>query len=209
MKLLISIPSSRDINGYHAMSMMRLIPFLAKIGVETEIRPLVGASLLSQARQIAVAFAIEEDFSHLLYIDDDIAFDNKAVESVLSRDKDFVAANYVTKGEGSRPTVVGLDAKEVYSAGKTGIEKIYQCGMGFTLIKTDVFKKIPEPHFEVIWVPQKKAYLGEDAFLCRLLGSKGIELYVDHDASKYIAHMGQFPYRETNATNGDPTSGKA
>lgn len=203
MKLLISIPSCRPPDGYHVMSMMRLIPFLGQKGVQSEIRPLVGVSLLSQGRQIGLTSAMEEGFTHLLFIDDDIAFDNKAVESLLSRELDFVCANYVTKGEGSRPVVSGTDGQFLYSEGKTGVEKIIQSGLGMALIKTAAIKKIPEPHFEVVWVPQKKAYLGEDAYFCRLLAHHGVELYVDHDASKYVAHMGGFPYREKNGHSGN------
>lgn len=183
------------------MSMLRLIPHMAKIGVETEIRPFVGASLLSAARQKALDSAIEEGFSHILYIDDDIAFDTKAVDFLISRDKDFVCANYVTKGEGSRPVTSGLDGKFIYSHGKTGIEKIYQSGFGFVLIRTAAIKNIPKPYFEVPWVSDQNAFLGEDAYACRLFGHHGIELYVDHDASKYIAHMGPFPFRENYDKN--------
>jgi hypothetical protein len=194
MKLLVGIPSSRDWKIAFGISIVGLVIYLNKLGIEATVR-VIENSLLSQAREEMLLMAINEKFSHLLFVDDDTQFKPEAVQILVDRNKDFCAANQIHKNSEIIPTARGGHGERIYSKGKTGIERITYIGLGFALIKIDAIKDISTPHFEVKWATQ--GYLSEDHNFCYLLAQNNIELYVDHDASKYVWHIGNYPYQES------------
>jgi hypothetical protein len=69
-----------------------------------------------------------------------------------------------------------------------GIEQVEQIGFGFTLIRVEVFIKMPQPWFATPYDGQK--FVGEDIFFCAKAEDAGHEIYIDHDLSKEIQHTG-------------------
>ena len=190
MKLLIGIPTNRDWKPLFALSLIDLVNHLSKRGIESA-NGIFFSSCLSKSRQALVNEAIDGGYTHLLFIDDDMKFDAKAFDSLLSRDKDFVAPNIALRN--TKPVItntMGIDKNNISSIGKTGIERILLTGLAFALIKTDAIKKILKPHFEVKWDTKTQNYVHEDEFFCNALKNTGTELYIDHDAARYIWHLG-------------------
>lgn len=196
MKLLIAIPSNRDWKSQFGMSLTRLVIHLLSIKkIEVEIIPMSGQSCLSGGRQSLLDAAVNNNFTHILFIDDDMGFSVDAFDFLISRDKDFVAANCVTK-KSAQPVTLGKNKETIYSAGKAGVERIVYTGLAFALIKTEAIKNIPRPHFEVRWYEELKGYLTEDYNFCYLLAKHGKELYIDHDAARHVVHIGDHGYQE-------------
>lgn len=202
MKLLIASPSNRPICSSFFVAMINLFNRINKIGVngqecQVEMHLLSNSSLLSAARQNSLDAAIEKNCTHLLMLDDDMVFPGDVVDTFLSRDVDFVAANYVTKGPDSKPTALGESGKRVSSLGKNGIEEVGWVGLGCCMLRlTDEVKAIKRPSFEVVWLEETQTYLGEDFFFCEKLRHAGIKLYIDHDVSQKVGHVGDYTYRE-------------
>lgn len=136
------------------------------------------------------------DFTHLLFIDDDSYYKKEIIDTLLRRDLDVVACNFSRKQEDALPTAVGLDGKCLSSKGKTGVEEIRKVGFGFTLIKTGFLKNIPAPHFEVRWAANKNSYMSEDYYFCQKLKENGIKIFIDHEASQHVGHIGEKVYIE-------------
>lgn len=200
MKLLVGIPTNRDWKLSFTTSVLELGFHLSRLNIEANIRPF-ASSCLSQSRQSLLNMAIEKNFSHLLFIDDDMFFKMEALNHLLSRNKDFVAPNIALRNTSPvRTNTVGANDTILTSVGKTGIEKIKLTGLAFTLINVEAIKKIPAPHFEVMWSNDINAYVHEDEYFCTTLRKHGIELYVDHDASRYIWHLGQDAQQEKFTT---------
>lgn len=210
MKLLVAIPAARQHANYFSASVQQLIAFLHDNSISYAIDNLFGSSLLPAARQQALEVAIEQGFTHVLALDDDMSFTMGAVVSLLSRNLPFVGANYISKAYGHRPLtpqVQDFDGKPVSSIGKTGVEKVRDIGMGFTLIDAGIFKDIPKPWYEVPYVTEKKGmadikqqegrFLGEDYYVCRLLEHHGIPVHVDHDATRGVGHIGDYIFTES------------
>lgn len=63
-------------------------------------------SCLPVARQLIVAEAIKGDYTHLLFLDDDMKFSPEAFNSLQSRDVSFIGANYMIRGGESSVTYV-------------------------------------------------------------------------------------------------------
>jgi hypothetical protein len=121
-------------------------------------------------------------------------FKKEAFEILLSRNEDFVAANYVRK-KSSLP-VTQKNAAFVFSKDQSGIEQITNIGLGLALMKVSALRLTSKPHFEVLWSDALNDYEGEDTYFCTKLAKAGVSLYVDHDATRYVAHIGSAHYQE-------------
>jgi hypothetical protein len=77
----------------------------------------------------------------------------------------------------------------------TGIEEVGSIGMGVMLIKRNVFEKLTEPWFETPWRTDARGYIGEDIFFCRKAQDAGYKIWIDHDVSKEIGHIGTFEFK--------------
>ncbi len=198
-KLFIATPSARDWKVGYGTSMIHLTAHLtAKIlnhemdGMLIRCQP---ASLLSVSRQMLLNDALAGGFTHILWIDDDTQFSEKAVDLMLSRDVDYVALNFCRRTFPLSFTAHELGTMSpIDSSQRTGIEEVYQVGLGMCLIKLDAVRDIPGPHFEVKISDIHGTYIGEDTYFCHKLRDKGIKLYVDHDASMLVQHIGDFGY---------------
>jgi hypothetical protein len=90
--------------------------------------------------------------------------------------------------------------------------------MGAMLIKASVFERLPKPWFQICYLPTAGMYLGEDIYFCKLAQAHQIKVWVDHDLSKEVRHIGVVEfnhdhaeaYRETSANAGlDPVLAEA
>lgn len=82
----------------------------------------------------------------------------------------------------------------VNSTGKKGCEKIGSMGLGMVLIEIDAIRHIPAPLFSVIWMDEKRGYLGEDLFYMLKCKEAGVQTWVDHDVSNMVRHIGNYGY---------------
>jgi hypothetical protein len=66
------------------------------------------------------------------------------------------------------------------------------------LIKTSVFERIEKPWFPITWNEENGDYTGEDWNFCAICQENGIDIYIDHDLSKQIGHIGSLTYDMTH-----------
>ena len=66
--------------------------------------------------------------------------------------------------------------------------------MGALLMRTDVVADLPRPWF-LHGINAHGGDVGEDVMFCRGLGRAGHTVYIDHDLSKQVGHIGQHTYR--------------
>lgn len=155
-----------------------------------------GSILPSQRSDIARR-AIQKGCTHLLFADDDMTFPMHTIIGLLARDLDIVGANCATKAIPPLPTGrKGEKEDEIVFTryDSKGVEEVTRLGTGIMLIKTEVFEKLGEPWFAIPYDNEKKGYIGEDVFFCRKAMEAGYKLYVDHDLSKQVGHVGQLDY---------------
>jgi hypothetical protein len=150
---------------------------------------------LSAGRQLVLDQAIERGLTHLLYIDDDMTFPVTVAYDLLKHDVDVVALNAVRK-DPSKLTFCARykDGEEVSSLGKHGLEQVRRVGMGVCLVKIEAAAKAPKPHFEVVYNRTSKNYISEDYFFCDHMHASGAKIYVDHEASQKVGHVGDYIY---------------
>lgn len=201
--VFIGIPSGSDWKADFGMSLAAL---MASAG-----RPLKGGgfiervqlwntkgSILSRSRHTLVRKAQELECSHIFFIDSDMVFPNWTLHALLSHDKAVVAANCAVKQlpslptarqQGDKPAGTLVDSRET-----RGISRVWRVGTGVMLLKTSVFNSIQQPWFDITWNEANDDYTGEDWSLCEKLDAAGIPVYVDHDLSRHIGHVGSYTY---------------
>ncbi len=155
-------------------------------------------SILSRSRTTLVKQAIETKCSHILFIDTDMTFPTSTLHRLLHWQKPIVAANCVTKGIPANPTARLKSevpaGKCITSEGKRGLERVWRVGTGVMLIETRVFDKLPQPWFPIVWNPLTQDYTGEDWSFCELAEAHGFDIFVDHDLSPLVGHIGSITY---------------
>lgn len=198
MKLLVAIPSNRAWEPDFGNSLIRLMIHTSHLNMPTTIHSLQGVSNIALGRQNALSLAIKEGFSHLLFVDDDVWFKAEALDFLFSRNKAFIAANIVKKPSvemvmdktfSPTPVSKNKDGSIIYSKDKHGVEKVDYTGLGFALINLGEIKKVQAPHFT-------GTDLSEDFTFCWKLAQNGIDVLIDHDATRFVAHIGRYPFSE-------------
>lgn len=165
-------------------------------GAKTQRVSLLTAkgSMLPQLRHNLVVSALQAECTHILFLDSDMVFPKNLLNLLYAHEKDFVGANCTTRRFPCNTTAHALDGGLVYSLGKTGLEEVRQTGMAVALIKTDPITQLLPPLFSMEWIPELNAYCGEDVYFCAKLGDVGVKLYVDHEVSAKIKHVGTYAY---------------
>ena len=159
------------------------------------------ASLLPKSRQGLVDKAIKANCDYVLFIDTDQTFPSNLLYRLLHWDKSVVACNIATKSIPASPTARSFNPKHVggdvvYSdPEKHGLEEVWRVGTGVMLLKVATLKAIPKPWFSVYYQPEQDEFVGEDWFLCEQLEKIGCKIYVDHDLSREVGHVGKLIYK--------------
>lgn len=204
MKLFIATPTNRAWSPLYGMSLMNLLAKLREQKISHAYQCMLGTSLLAAGRHAALQLAIQHGFTHALLIDDDMAFSPDAFLWLHERTKGdinypLIAANAVTKPGSSamRPVARHANGQPLSSAGETGSEVVREIGLAFALIDLSVLSRIPLPWFECPWQEAQGSNLGEDYYFCRKWRDAGHVILVDHDASRFLGHIGEAVYTET------------
>jgi len=156
----------------------------------------IKSSILPQGRQSIVDAAIEGDATHLLFIDSDMTFPPYLARVLLAHEKDVVGVNCPTRGFPCNPTARDAKQAPVYSERKTGLEKVWRLGTGILLISVAALRALPRPCFTPYWSEEKDAYVGEDWAFAEHLEEAGFPIWIDHDLSASIGHIGNYTFTQ-------------
>lgn len=200
MKIAVCVPCRDSVLAGFAFDMARMCSYEAKRGVnDVHLLQMPGTLIFTQ-REKLVDEALEWGADYVLWIDSDMRFPANTIEIMLARQVPILGVNATTRREPVMPTAMNLkldrsdnEVKQVWtkieSRGKQGIEQVTAVGFGVTLIKTDVFKKVPKPWHDVIWTDHGNV-IGEDVSFCVKCLEQDIPVFVDHELSMHIGHIG-------------------
>jgi hypothetical protein len=209
--IIIAIPSRNEWDASFGMSLAVLMSYAAQVKLMPDAASQhivvnnVKGSILPQMRQQMVDHVLEEKASHILFMDSDMVFPRDTLHRLLGWNQLVVAANCCTK---MFPTTTTARQKNdrtpggtaVFSAGKTGLERVWRVGTGIMLIDARAFDKIDRPFFSLKWGGDRGAdqYVGEDWALCERFEQVGVPIFIDHGLSQEIGHMGSYNYGHTS-----------
>lgn len=190
MKILIAIPTSREIDIQCAASLIGM-KRKGKIGVFAPQSYAIDAS-----RNLIVEHALEIGYDYILWVDSDMILPKNTLLRLLSHNKDIVSGVYsykVINGENAvvkryskteEDTYEDVSLKEIRETKELML--VDGIGFGCVLTKVNIFNKIEQP-----WFKYEKD-LGEDIFFCRKAQETGIEIFVDPTVK--AGHVGQVNY---------------
>lgn len=207
--LFIGVPSMEMVHAEFCSSLMGLALYVRSVNLP-EPWKLTGFkyhnrrhSVLPKLREDLVDLAIETKATHLLFIDSDMKFPPALFHRLLAWDVDCVAINCALKNDVSAFTARRLNAEtgareEVWThppgENKILLEKVWQIGTGIMLLKTSLLKKISTPRFPVSYNHKNKTYTGEDWNFVTAIHKAGFSVYVDHELSWEVGHIGNYEY---------------
>ena len=201
MKYIAVCTPARDM--VHTMFTYDLVNMVANHTLNTNdaisLKISQGTLIANQRAELCLD-AMREKCTHVLFIDSDMRFPQDMIERLLQHDLDIVATNCARRRMPTGPTAQiykeNGERELVYTMPEsTGLQEVGSVGMGVMLIKANVFAKLAEPWFETPWRHDKRGYIGEDVFFCKKARDAGFKIWIDHDVSKEIGHIGMFEFK--------------
>jgi hypothetical protein len=164
-------------------SLMRLVLLLKNHGVPATLFPITFDSLVSRARNAAVAHFMSGDYTHLMFIDADIEFSPEDVLKLLATQQPVVSAAYPQKwlhlgkiGQVfSRTPVpenplelccvhsVHLEPPSPQSPLLPGLLPATYCTTGFLMIQRPVIERMFQAYPERKYINDVDGYMGADS----------------------------------------------
>lgn len=134
-------------------------------------------------------------WTHFLSIEDDMGFAPDCLHMLARRKLPIVGANYATnKGSPIRFTAAGLKDRVLTTKESAGVEEVSLLPQGFTLVAREVYETLPRPWFLMGYSQASGNYVYQDYYFSEQAKKHGYKLYVDHDVSKRLHHVGPKNY---------------
>ena len=208
VKLALCVPSLGEWKAGFAMSFAQMCVHLTSNLFEADqSRQIIvsekRSSCLCSSRQMMLQDAMMQDCTHALFLDSDQMFPQDVAHRLMAHKKPVVAANIALKTIPSFPTArlrgaTSFGAPLTSGPDRHGLERVWRIGTGIMLIDLSIMRDIPLPWFEVRWDHEAKLHVTEDWYLCALFEKHGHEIYIDHDLSREVGHVGDFNYTHVN-----------
>ena len=191
MKLLIGIPTLDFMHFEFVRSLTDLIMRLNSEGVNFEVKFITG-TLVYAARDKIASHAIENNFTHVLWFDSDMVFQDSILDDLMFSGKDFVCGRFNAR---RKPYVscqfsklVPLERVEDYPIDTF---QIAGCGFGCVLTSVDILRRVKET-YKTCFLPMMG--VGEDLAFCVRARDVGAKIYCEPTAVVgHIGHIAIYP----------------
>lgn len=206
VKLAICIPSNGVWVADFGYCLAQLCVYCASCLFEEEQNREVlfidkRTSNLPRSRQECLEDALMQDCTHALFIDTDQTFPMDTAHRLLRWKKPVVACNIPLKVIPSFPTARARGPSPfgtpIYSnspSNPVGIEKVWRVGAGIMMIDLSILEKVEKPWFEIRYSDKNAQFVGEDWYFVKRVEDAGFDVFVDHELSRHIGHVGPFQY---------------
>ena len=193
--IAVCTPARDMVHTQYAYCLVNMVAYHAcNTDDRIDLKIMQGTLIQNQRAELALD-AMRGGCTHILFIDSDMTFPQDMIQRLLAHDLDIVATNCARRRMPTGPTAK-IGNKLVFSTLEDhGLQEVDTIGMGVMLIKADVFRKMSEPWFETPWRNDKRGYVGEDVFFSLKAKEIGYKIYIDHDVSREIGHIGTFEFR--------------
>lgn len=198
MKVLMCIPYTGYVPPQAAYSLPAMACYARSKGIEVSLLP-IGLSLVYTARERASETMLQGDYDALLFVDSDMVCPMDMLVRLVEADKDIVSGLAFKRFKPYEPCIFKrCDRKKAdfYFDYPKGLTEIQGVGMACTLIKREVFEKVPKPWF----FPEPN--IGEDLAFCIRAKEQGFKIYCDttlicgHCTTEVITEAHYLKWRE-------------
>lgn len=192
MRLLIAIPALDYIHSEFVQCLLDLTEKLRSEGITFKVKLLTG-TLVYVARDKLAKLAVNENYTHVLWLDADMIFTPDLVDDLMFSGRSFVCGIFHGR---RKPHLSCLFTTLNEDGSFTRFEKypsntfeIAGCGFGGVLMETGIIKEILLANGGTAFLPMAK--FGEDLAFCLRAKRLGIKMYGEPGA--VLGHIGHEP----------------
>ena len=194
MKLLIGLPCMDFVHVEFMRCLTNLLKRLRDDGVQFDLC-IESGTLVYLARERIAHKAINEKYTHVLWLDSDMVFSDDILEDLQFCGKDFVTGVYHARRKGYASCIFkcidlkkGIERFEEYPKEPFQIEG---CGFGCVLTSVDMLSQVCLT-FGTCFTPLPS--LGEDIAFCRRALDLGFKLWCEPTVvCGHIGHITIYP----------------
>ena len=190
MKLLVAVPTVDYVSAEFMKCLCGLIKKLASDGVNFDYQIIAG-TLVYWARNRLAKRAIDNGFTHVLWLDSDMTFGPDIVDDLLFCGKDMVCGAFVSRKPPYGPCVYSSidDPGNMIKVENFGTEPFRVDGCGFATVLTSVeLLKAVWDRFDTCFRPTED--YGEDLAFCDRVKKLGREIWCEPTVRPgHIAHV--------------------
>lgn len=195
MRLWIGGPTRDTVPARFAMDLAELYATTLDGGPWADVvLGFVESTYVHVGRNAVVKAALQRQADHVLWLDTDMTFPPDTATRLGRHDQPIVACNCLMRDPRRLWTARRNGEPVPTLQTSTGLEAVDTVGLAVMLMRTDVVARMPPPWFHHGWNILKQTDIGEDVTFCRRLGEDH-PIYLDHDLSKEVGHIGQYTYR--------------
>ena len=190
MKLLVAVPTVDYVSAEFMKCLCGLIKKLASDGVDFDYQIIAG-TLVYWARNRLAKRAIDNGFTHVLWLDSDMTFKDDVVDDLLFCGKDMVCGAFVSRKPPYGPCVYSSidDPGNMIKVENFGTEpfRVDGCGFATVLTSVDLLKAVWD-RFDTCFRPTED--YGEDLAFCDRVKKLGREIWCEPTVRPgHIAHV--------------------
>lgn len=192
-KLLIGVPTLDYMNVEFVRSLTALLMRLRDDGVSFDL-DIESGTLVYIARERIANKAINEEYSHVLWLDADMVFGPDLLDDLMFSGKAFVSGVYHARRKGYASCIFkGINVGEVEHFKEYPKEtfEIAGCGFGCVLIETEIIRAVKRA-YGTCFTPIKN--YGEDLAFCKRCRDIGYSLWCEPSVvCGHIGHITIYP----------------
>lgn len=196
VRLAVCIPARDQMHTATAFHLYNLSQVLTRLDIDNKLFISPGTLIANQRHEL-VKSAQEWNATHVLFIDSDIEFTAQHVLNLLEFDEPIVGAAYSKRIEPFITTAwTEIDNWDswVNPLQQTDSHiKIAAMGLGFCLIKIEVFTQLDLPWFQLGF--HHNQYTGEDIEFFRKCSANDIDIWLDVQTTCELGHLGTKSYK--------------
>ena len=193
MRLLIAIPTLDYVHSEFVRCLTDLIARLNMDRISYEVK-IQSGTLVYVARDKLAKYAINNDFTHVLWLDSDVVFGADVLDDLMFSGHDFVSGIYHSRRPPFMATVFrSIDPIDRYTCDTYPAEpfRIAGCGFGCVLVTVAILRQIMLDH-KTCFCPFPS--YGEDLAFCKRCTDGGIAIYADPSVRLgHIGHITVYP----------------
>ena len=191
VKTTLAVPTNRGLNPQTFQCLLELV---ARGGYDFEILIAENGYTIAENRNWIATQAVKNGSDYLLMCDDDMTFLPDLLDTLIANDKDICGVAYHPRCETGQ-IIKYLDETHFIKLQENTDPKYkqtFECwatGTGIILVKTEVFKKTPQPWFEFEYYPNGCCKQGEDWMFCKKAKNFGFKTFADPTIK--CGHLGE------------------
>ena len=196
MKLLIAVPTTDYVHAQFMDCLIKLVEEIHRRRIACTVEISAG-TLVYIARNRIACKAINEGYTHVLWLDSDMVFSPKILEDLEECEKAMVCGAFVSRRPPYSPCIYKtLKPGQVEKVREFGLEPFRVAGCGFACVLTavEVLRDV-QMKYGTCFMPTVD--YGEDLAFCDRVNSIGREIWCEPTARVgHIAHVPVWPGEE-------------